>query len=289
MANQIMKMADWLDMARDFPTHAEAEQYRQRNGIQIEGEKSVNYSDYGELPPLSQASSLVATQQVAEPEEAVSTMDEEEETGAEDAMGGLDLANLDFSKLRGDPTIFQQILRANIDANKRAEQSAKQLYEEGRKRIMEKYAGPSQSERLFALSRAMLSPTDFPGFKGFLGNVTGALSENAKAQRMAEQAREEQLFNLQQQYQQGAAQRAAALPKTAADLATKYMAATKPTQRRTGFNPITGRLQYMDTGEPVAGGDIPVLTPEQVAALSRDPRNRGMKFKTVDGRQMEIK
>lgn len=143
-------------------------------------------------------------------------------------MGGLDLANLDFSKLRGDPTIFQQILRANIDANKRAEQSAKQLYEEGRKRIMEKYAGPSQSERLFALSRAMLSPTDFPGFKGFLGNVTGALSENAKAQRMAEQAREEQLFNLQQQYQQGIAQRAAALPKTAADLATKYMAATKP-------------------------------------------------------------
>ncbi len=79
MANQIMKMADWLDMARDFPTHAEAEQYRQRNGIQIEGEKSVNYSDYGELPPLSQASSLVATQQVAEPEEAVSTMDEEED------------------------------------------------------------------------------------------------------------------------------------------------------------------------------------------------------------------
>jgi len=227
MANQIMKMADWLDMARDFPTHAEAEQYRQRNGIQIEGEKSVNYSDYGELPPLSQASSLAATQQVAEPEEAVSTMDEEEETGAEDAMGGLDLANLDFSKMRGDPAIFQQILQASIAANKRAEQSAKKLYEEGRKRIMEKYAGPSQSERLFALSRAMLSPTDFPGFKGFLGNVTGALSENAKAQRMAEQAREEQLFNLQQQYQQEAATRAAALPKTAADLALRYLTATK--------------------------------------------------------------
>ena len=227
MANQIMKMADWLDMAREFPTHAEAEQYRQRNGIQIEGEKSVNYSDYGELPPLSQANSLVASQQVAEPEEAVSTMDEEEETGAEDAMGGLDLANLDFSKLRGDPAIFQQILQASIAANKRAEQSAKKLYEEGRKRIMEKYAGPSQSERLFALSRAMLSPTDFPGFKGFLGNVTGALSENAKAQRMAEQAREEQLFNLQQQYQQEAATRAAALPKTAADLALRYLTATK--------------------------------------------------------------
>lgn len=163
-----------------------------------------------------------------------------EDTGAEDtgAMGGLDLASLDFGQLKSDPGgFFKSLLAANQAADQRAAASAKQLYDAGRQRIMEKYAGPTQSERLFALSKAMLSPTDFPGFKGFLGNVTGALGENAKAAREAEQKREEQLFALQQQYQQGEATRMAARPKTAADLASKYIAATK-TPAKSSVSPI---------------------------------------------------
>lgn len=240
-----------------------------------------------ELPPVREQQGGLEAAAAADEADAAA---DDEAAAADDAeAGALDLGNLDLSKLRGDPSVFQQLLKANTEANQRADQSAKQLYDEGRKRILEKYAGPSQSERLFALSRAMLSPTKVPGFAGFLGNVTGALSENAKAAREAEQSREEKLFELQQQYQQDAATRAAALPKTAADLAAKYLAATKPTQRRTGFNPVTGRLEYMDTGDPVNEGNLPVLTPQRVAELSRDPRNRGMKFKTTDGRQMEIK
>lgn len=184
-----------------------------------------------ELPPVEPQGGLKAAEEASTM--AADTGEEDtgtEDTGAEDtgAMGALDLANLDFSQIKSDPgNFFKSLLAANQAAEQRAALSSKQLYEEGRKRIMEKYAGPSQSERLFALSRAMLSPTKTPGFAGFLGNVTGALSENAKAAREAEQTREEQLLALQQQYQQGEAARLAAQPKTAADLAAKYIAATK--------------------------------------------------------------
>jgi len=40
---------------------------------------------------------------------------------------------------------------------------------------------------------------------------------------------------------------------------------------------------------PGTAGGPPVLTPEQAAQLARDPKNRGMKFYTTDGRPMEIK
>lgn len=178
-----------------------------------------------ELPPVRQPQSGLEAAAAADEADAAA---EDEAAAADNAeAGALDYGNLDFTKMRNDPSIFQQLLKANAEANQRAEQSAKQLYDEGRKRIAEKYAGPSQAERLFALSRAMLSPTKVPGFAGFLGNVTGALSENAKAAREAEQSREEKLFELQQQYQQGQAARQAAMPKTAADLALKYLTATK--------------------------------------------------------------
>lgn len=176
-----------------------------------------------ELPPL--ASGGLSAVSVAEDDEG--DVDVTEET---DTPGGLDYANLDFSQIKSDPNaFFKNISDANRAADERAAQSAKQLYEQGRQRIMEKYTGPSQSEQFFALSRAMLAPRKVPGFGGFLGQVTGALDENAQARRKAEQAREEQLFNLQQQYQQADATRAAARPKTALELAKAYAAATKAT------------------------------------------------------------
>lgn len=240
-----------------------------------------------ELPPVAEQGALAAAAQAADTGEE-ETMDDTAATGG---MGGLDLATLDLGQIKTDPgNFFKSILEANQAAEQRAALSAKQLYDAGRQRIMEKYAGPKRSEQLFALSQAMLSPRDTPGFGGFLANVTGALGANAKAVRDAEQAREEQLLALQQQYQQGEAARMAARPKTAADIAAKYIAATKPEKRRTGFDPITGELKDMDTGEVINNNaDLPVLTPEKVAALSRNPNNRGMKFRTTDGRVMEIK
>lgn len=203
--------------ARELGTVGDAVKWMRSQGMTL----AANPVGQGELPPVEPKGAL---EEVSVTEDG-DNVDVSEET---ETPGGLDLATLDFGQIKSDPgNFFKSLLAANQAAEQRAATSAKQLYDEGRRRIMEKYAGPTQSERLYALSRAMLSPSKTPGFAGFLGNVTGALSENAKAAREAEQAREEQLFALQQQYQQGELARAAGRPKTAADLAAKYLTATK--------------------------------------------------------------
>ena len=254
--------------AQELGTIGAATKWMRENGLTLEDAGS------GELPPVAQQP-VGALSQTAE---------------SEPQPDALEYGNLDFNKMRDDPNaFFKVILDAQRSADERAAQSSTQLYEEGRKRIMEKYSGPSQSEQLFALSRAMLSPRKVPGFKGFLGNVVGTLGDNATAMQQAQRAREEQLFALQQQYQQGAAEREAARPRTALELAKTYADVTAPAKRRTGFNPVTGDLVDMETNQPVGSENLPVLSPDQVGALSRDPRNRGMKFRTTDGRVMEIK
>lgn len=281
MGAKTISMKDFDAKAQELGTVGAALNWARENGYELPAADR-------ELPPIAEQGGLSAAEQAADTGEEEGTTDDAEDTGA---MGGLDLANLDFTQIKSNPNaFFKSILEANQAAEQRAALSSKQLYDAGRQRIMEKYAGPTRSEQLFALSRAMLAPRKVPGFKGFLGSVVGAFDENAQAAREAEQKREEQLFALQQQYQQGEAARMAARPKTAADLASKYITATKPDKRRTGFDPITGELKDMDTGEVINGNtDIPVLTPEKVAALSRNPNNRGMKFRTTDGRVMEIK
>lgn len=205
-----------MDKARELGTIGEATKWMKANGITLMPNPIPPADE--ELPPVSQTQG------------ALSTMDDEEETGAEDAMGGLDLAALDFSNTDRTklPGLLNTLYQQNLAAQQRADQSAKQLYEEGRKRIMEKYAGPSQAEQLFALSRAMLAPRKVPGFGGFMGNVMGAFGNMETAQRTAEQEREERLLALQQQYQQGQIQREAQRPKTALEMAKTLAALTKP-------------------------------------------------------------
>lgn len=205
-----------MDKARELGTIGEATKWMKANGITLMPNPIPPADE--ELPPVSQTQG------------ALSAMEDEEETGAEDAMGALDLAALDFSDMDRTklPSMLNTLYQHNLAAQQRADQSAKQLYEEGRKRIMEKYAGPSQAEQLFALSRAMLAPRKAPGFGGFMGNVMGAFGNMETAQRQAEQEREERLLALQQQYQQGQIQREAQRPKTALELAKTYAALTKP-------------------------------------------------------------
>ena len=230
MGTKTISMKDFDAKAQELGTVGAALNWARENGYELPAANR-------ELPPIAEQGGLSAAQ-------AADTGGEEETTNdAEDtgAMGGLDLANLDFAQIKSDPNaFFKSILDANQAAEQRAAASAKQLYDTGRQRIMEKYAGPKRSEQLFALSRAMLGPRKVPGFKGFLGEVVGAFDENAQAVRKAEQAREEQLFALQQQYQQGEAARMAARPKTAADLAAKYIAATKAPAKSTASPIIVG-------------------------------------------------
>lgn len=214
-----------MDKARELGTVGAATKWMRQQGLTLAANPIPPANR--ELPPVEPQGGLKTAEEASTM--AADTGEEDtgaEDTGAEDtgAMGALDLANLDFGQIKSDPTkFFQSFLTSMQAAEKNRAASAKRMYEEADKRILEKYAGPSQSERLFALSRAMLSPTDFPGFKGFLGNVTGALSENAKAAREAEQLRQQKQFENYLQYQKGELERAAAQPKTVADLVAKYI------------------------------------------------------------------
>lgn len=249
---------DWQNMMQDFPTVGEAERWRVKNGIEVEG-----LDGGGELPPIQAQGALDVV-----PEEG-----EMEDEGAAPA-GALDLANLDFSNLRNDPSVFNQLYAASMAADQRAAQSAQQLYEEGRKRIMEKYAGPSQAERFFALSRAMLSPRKVPGFGGFMGSVMGTFGDIESARRQAEQEREERLLALQQQYQQGQLQREAQRPKTALELAKTYLSATKPTPR-SSTSPVTVgpdmKVRSRQTGSVINEPPQPAIY--ELQAYLADPNN----------------
>lgn len=273
---------EMLDKARELGTIEAAAKWMRQQGLTLAANPIPPANR--ELPPVEPQGGL----KTAEEASTMAADTGEEDTGTEDATGALDYASIDFSKLKDDPgNTLKSLLMAVDAAEQRKAATAKRLYEEGEKRILEKYAGPSQSERLFALSRAMLSPTDFPGFKGFLGNVTGALGESAKAAREAEQTREQKLFELRQQYLTDEAERAAARPKTALEMA-KTIATLSKTK-----DPFAGAVWDAENQrwvpKPGSAGGPPVLTPQQVAELSRDPRNRGMKFYTTDGRPMEIK
>lgn len=214
-----------MDKARELGTVGAATKWMRQQGLTLAANPIPPANR--ELPPVEPQGGLKTAEEASTM--AADTGEEDtgtEDTGTEDTgtMGGLDLASIDFGQIKSDPTkFFQSFLTSMQAAEKNRAASAKRMYEEADKRILEKYAGPSQSERLFALSRAMLSPTDFPGFKGFLGNVTGALSENAKAAREAEQLRQQKQFENYLQYQKGELERAAAQPKTVADLVAKYI------------------------------------------------------------------
>lgn len=164
-------------------------------------------------------------------------------------------------------------------------------YSEAEAKIKARRYGPSRTEQLFQLAAALGKPTLSRGFGEIMGNVAPALADASKANREAEAARQDALDALKRQYllegRHGELANIAAEQKVLGTAAPLIAASMKPKVRRTGFNPLTGRLEYMDTGEPVQ--QVPVLNPQQVADLSKNPANRGMKFRTLDGRELEIK
>lgn len=231
---ETISMEDFDAKAQELGSVGAALKWARENGYELPPANR-------ELPPVADKGALAAAAE-ADAEQA----DADAEQADVDAAGALDYANVDFSQIKDNPGAFiKSFLDASRASDARRAASAKKLYEEADKRILEKYAGPSQSERLFALSRAMLSPTDFPGFKGFLGNITGALSENAKAAREAEQLRQQKQFENYLQYQKGELARGDAMAKTAADLVLKY---AKPSP--SGLTYDTQRGVYVDRNNP---------------------------------------
>jgi len=108
------------------------------------------------------------------------------------------------------------------------EDSAKKRFEAGEARIKERNQGPTQSEQLFMLSKALLAPRDYRGFAGTVGKISGAFSDISEAERKAREQRDAQLAALQDQYMETTggygvkrAQTAADLVKTAAPMFKK--------------------------------------------------------------------
>ena len=160
-------------------------------------------------------------------------------------------------------------------------------YDKIAKALEEKRYGPSFSERMYQLSAAFAAPTSTRGFGGVMGNVMPVLAAQQKAQREGEISRREALEQLEANRLTNKLGLARQDTQTKIALAKLNAAANKPVDPFRGavYDPNTMRW----VPRPGTAGGPPILTPEQVAQLSLDPKNRGMKFYTTDGRPMEIK
>jgi len=196
---------------------------------------------------------------------------------------GLDVATARNAYAKAQGAVEQQI-KANMGLLKSAQE-----------RLRAQRVGPSDAEKWFAIAAALGQPTRTGSFGETMGNLGTLLSKYSGTKREAEEGKEALLDKYGMQMgteqlrllQSGATGASQMLRAAAAQQAARDKAAAAAGKRRTGFNPVTGELVYMDTGEVVrAEAELPVLTPEQVAeAMAAGKR---MRFRTVDGREMEI-
>lgn len=285
-----MTAAQWAEIVK-AKGQQWADNWRNQNNIFVDGLPAPTYTGplstggfAGELPPSNPSQTPVYAPQ------GTQKMDDEEVANV--AAGEGDLGAL--SLLNMNPQDFlSQVAALNARASKVPTGMSAADYSEAEAKIKARRYGPSRSEQLFKLAAAIAKPTLSRGFGEIMGNIAPALADASKANREAEMARQDALDALKRQYllegRTGELANIAAQQKVLGTAAPLIAAGMKPAARRTGFNPITGKLQYMDTGEDVGNTGLKRLTPEEVAVLSRDPRNRGMKFLTTDGRPMEIK
>lgn len=145
-----------------------------------------------------------------------------EEDPEADAMAGLAVkGDIDFAQL-GDPAkvpgLLQSLYQQQVAAQAQKELSDKERFEAGQARIRERNQGPSRSEQLFMLSKALLAPRDYRGFAGTVGKISGAFTDISDAERKAREQRDAQLAALQDQYMGTTGGYAVDRAKTAADL-----------------------------------------------------------------------
>lgn len=99
----------------------------------------------------------------------------------------------------------------------------------------------ARRERLLMLAAALGQPTRTGSFGETLGNFSAALAGSMKGQRERKEALEDALYKQQ-----------TAKDALMAQLEARYItAAGKSDKKRTGFNPVTGKLVDMDTGLPI--------------------------------------
>jgi hypothetical protein len=213
------------------------------------------------------------------------SMDEEEYTDQSPDDGALtageNVGNVPSVGGLGAPAYYQAAqkgvddqIKANID-----------LLTSAQKRLRERRAGPSDSEKWFAIAAALGKPTRTGSFGESLGNLNEALLEQKSARRKEREAQEAllekyglEIGNERLRMLQSGLSQAGQLYR--AELAAKNK------------DPYAGAVYDPDTKSwvfrPGSAAAPPVLSLEEVATLAQDPANRGMKFYTKDGVLREI-
>lgn len=226
--------------AQELGTVGAALKWAEANGYVVDTK-----SNFAALPPKQGEAStgaldLVAKPSAAAPASAQLAAKPSAEPSAKSApQGGLS----EMQQLRADILAYpgQQAARRKAD------------FEAGQKYLAQMYAGPSTSQQLFALSKALLSPKPYRGFAGTMANISGALGDISTARDEAQRKRAQAELELQKAYNAKTADSDYEALKLryqlASDEAEAMAKANKPP--RTGFNPITGKLTDMDTGLPV--------------------------------------
>jgi hypothetical protein len=175
-------------------------------------------------------------------------MDEDEDIGAlptGESIAALLTPGLSSADARSMYSKAQSAVEKQIGANLGLLNAAKD-------RLRTQRVGPSDAEKYFAIAAALGQPTRTGSFGETIGNLGTLLSKYSGAKREAESERESLLEKLGMQT--GTEQlRLLMQGQTGAREALRAAIAQEGKQRRTGFNPVTGVLEYMDTGEPVRG------------------------------------
>lgn len=204
-------------------------------------------------------------------EEPVDGVDATEGTGGLDGLGGLGVTDIGSLSGAYSRNLGQQRQLAQEQAEQR-----RLSFERARQAIeQQRFGAPTTSEKLFRLSQALLSPQQMPGWRGSLQNMSNFAAGNATALREANEKRAAALLQLQQQYEgAGFADRRAVLESEAGMLG-KLAPLVKPKPRRTGFNPVTGELADLDTGEAITApapqaGEIKVYKGRQYRFVGGD-------------------
>jgi hypothetical protein len=136
---------------------------------------------------------LAKAKQVGGPMEDEEDRNVADEDAADEAAAGAyaNLGGLSAMSLK-TPEDFSRAILANSQEQKR-------YYDDLANQIRERRYGPSETEKLLALSSAFFAPTSVRGFSGTMGNVLPVLQKFGELKRTGEEERTEALQNLAKQ------------------------------------------------------------------------------------------
>jgi hypothetical protein len=188
-------------------------------------------------------------------------MDEDEDTGA--LPTGESIAALMTPGL-SVPVAMKGVQRAE-GVQRKQMQANLDLLNAARAELRTKRVGPSDAEKWFAIASALGQPTRTGSFGETVGNLGTLLSKYSGEKRTAEEERALKERELEMKAGMGQLQLLQGDTQSARDLLN---IALKP--RATAHNPVTGVLEYKDTGEPVKSAAAP--PPDAVAYLRANPQ-----------------